>query len=245
MIRALTIGLLAATAASSAVMAADLIVEEPIADVAVAASDWTGPYVGIFGGWATGIGDQDITLDSLGFLDDDGAAIDISGGMLGVTAGVNFQADSVVYGIEGDIAWANISGFTNPDGDPENDGYETSVDWLGTLRGRLGFAADSFLIYGTAGIAAGHVNVINGDVDLGVFDPSTGTAEGDVTSFGYVVGVGAELAVAENISVKAEYNFIDLGETDFTAPTSFGGADEEGSVDVNLHTVKIGLNFSF
>lgn len=244
MIRALTLGLLAAVATTS-VMAADLIVEEPIAEEALAAYDWNGAYVGAFGGWASGSGDQTITLDTLGFMAPDDAAIDISGGLLGVTAGVNVQMDQFVLGVEGDLAWANVTGQTLLGGG--GDLWQTDVNWLGSLRGRLGFAADSVLIYATAGVAAGGVHVTNGDTNDGTtFDPVTGFAEtDDFASFGYVVGAGVELGVTENISLKAEYNYIDLGETDFTAPLTVAAADEEGTVDVNLHTVKVGLNFSF
>lgn len=240
-----TIGLLAATLCmTSSAFAADLIVDEPAAVITAASYDWNGFYAGINGGFGAGNGDQEITFDALGYLDDDFVAVDISGGFIGGTAGFNVQQDNLVFGIEGDLAWANITGFTNPDGDPSNDGYETTIKALGTLRGRVGFASDALLIYGTAGLAAGSVDITNGDLTDNEFTPGRG-ASGNVTAVGYVVGAGVELGVAENLSIKAEYNYINLGSTDFVAPSDEVAADEEGNVTVSAHTVKVGLNYSF
>lgn len=240
-----TIALLAAALAmTTSAFAADLIVDEPAAVVAAASYDWNGFYAGVNGGFASGIGDQEITFDALGYLDDDFVAVDISGGFIGGTAGFNVQQDDLVFGIEGDLAWANISGFTNPDGNPSNDGYETTVNGLATLRGRVGFATDSLLIYGTAGLAAGSVEITNGDLTDNEFTPGRG-ANGHVTAVGYVVGAGVELGVAENLSIKAEYNYINLGSADFVAPSDEAVTDEEGNVSVNLHVLKLGLNYSF
>lgn len=224
--------------------AADLIIDEPSFISPVSAYEWTGFYVGLNGGFAFGNGDQDITVDSLGFLDTDGAAISTRGAFLGGTAGFNYQMDELVFGVEGDLNWADISGYTNPDGDPGNDGYQTSVDWTGTLRGRLGYAVDSFLLYGTAGVAVAGIGIENGDVDANVFDPGTGTASTNLTGVGYVVGAGVEVAVVDNVSVKAEYNYYDFGTMAFTAPDSLGGT-EEGTVTTNFHAVKLGVNYAF
>lgn len=240
MIRALTIGLLVAVATTSA-MAADLIVEQPQAEVAAAAYDWNGAYVGVFGGWASGESTQDIIVNTLPFGIGD-ATFGIDGWLLGAAAGANFQMDQFVLGVEGDIAWSNVTGQNLV----VDDLWQTDVNWLGTLRGRAGFAADSFLFYGTAGLAVGSVHVQNGDTDNGTtFIPGIGYAETDVTAVGYVVGAGVEVAVADNISLKAEYTYTDLGTTDFEAPVTTGGADQEGTVDVNLHSIKVGLNFGF
>lgn len=235
----------AATIALSApAFAADLIIEEPSYIAPVSVYDWSGFYLGAHAGWAFGSGDQDITVDSLGFLDPEFAAIDISGGFVGATAGFNHQMDSIVFGVEGDVAWAGISGYTNTNNDPDDDGFETTVDWLATLRGRVGYAVDSFLLYGTGGLAVAGIGVENGDVDGDVFDPITGTASTSLTGVGFVAGAGVEVAVTENISVKAEYNYYDFGTIDFAAPDSLGGT-EEGTVTTNFHAVKFGINYAF
>jgi outer membrane immunogenic protein len=69
-------------------------------------------------------------------------------------------------------------------------GFEGEIAWLsnstwqGDVSGRLGFVADAALIYAHLGIGA---------------NSSTGA---------YVpVGVGAEFAVADNLSIKAEYAY--------------------------------------
>jgi outer membrane immunogenic protein len=120
-----------------------------------------------------------------------------------------------VLGLEADGAW---SGIEDDDG-----AVDTSIDWLSTVRGRVGFALDNFLIYGTGGAAIGEVTY-----DDGVVDDSD-------TRVGWTAGAGVEAALTDNISIKGEYLYVDLGEEEI------GGVD----VDVNAHTVKGGVNYRF
>ena len=235
----------AALAMTAPAFASDPIFDEPDYFSPVPVSDWTGLYVGIHGGYGWGRGDQDVTFDALGFLDTDGAAINISGGFIGGTVGFNYQVDSFVFGVEGDLALANISGYTNPDGDADNDGYETRLDWLGSVRARAGYALDSFMIYGTVGIAAAGTSVENGDVDGDVFDPLTGTASTSYLGAGWVVGAGVEMAVMDNISVKAEYNYYNFGTQPIVAPTSTAVGDEQAELTSDIHVLMLGVNYSF
>ena len=111
----------------------------------VAQCNWTGFYLGINGGGAWGDSDWD------GFA----VTNRPSGGMVGGTAGYNWQGAGSpwVFGLEGDIAWANI-----------NDSVacgavtcETKINWFGTARGRAGYAFDRFLPYITGGAAFGDI----------------------------------------------------------------------------------------
>lgn len=232
----------AAIVMTSPALAADLIIDEPSFISPLSAYEWSGFYVGLNGGYAWGNGDQDITVDALGFLVPPSAQVGISGGLLTGSLGANYQMDEFVVGVEGELGWANISGMTIQSGD---DGYRTSVDWLGNLRGRLGYAVDSFMVYGTGGVAVAGIGIENGDVDGTAFDPVTGTATTSLTGFGYVVGAGVEVAVMDNVSVKAEYNYYDFGTMAFTAPTSTAVGTEEGTVTTNFHAVKVGVNYAF
>lgn len=221
MIRALTLGLLAAVATTS-VMAADLIVEEPIAEAALAAYDWNGAYVGVQvgGGWATF--DREI-LPVPGFQN----SFDASGWLAGVYAGANFQMDSFVLGIEGDVNWTNISGDDAGTGGSLDTG---TIDALASLRARAGVAFESVLLYATAGIAAGAVTADNDD----------GPESISGTHIGWTAGVGAEVGVTEDIRLRAEYRYYDLGteEYDFVsvAPAQYS---------ITAHTVTAGLSFAF
>jgi outer membrane immunogenic protein len=197
---------LAAGAALLALMpsafAADMPVAQPPVEAFVpeqASFDWTGFYVGVYGGYAWG--DYEY-----GAVDDDA-----DGALAGGTVGYNQQFGNWVLGLEADGGWAGI----------EDDVDDVTLDWTSTVRGRVGFAFDRFMIYGTGGAAMGGLE-------------SNALADDD-TRFGYAVGGGIEAALTDNISAKAEYLYIDLGDDDL------GGTP----VDFDAHTVKGGLNFRF
>ena len=105
--------------------------------VAPAAYNWTGPYIGINGGYGWG-------------------GSDVNGGLVGGTLGYNFQSGPLVYGLEGDLDWTNIKG-SNTCGATT---CETRNDWLATVRGRLGYAmgtTGSIMPYVTGGVAFGNI----------------------------------------------------------------------------------------
>lgn len=208
-----------AAASATTAFAADLIIEEPVAIVDVASTDWTGGYVGV----NAGIASADIDWEAFGGgLTGD---YDASGWLLGVQAGYNWQSDNIVYGIEADAAWADISG---EDDDFAPGAVTRSIDWNASLRGRLGFAVESLLFYGTAGVA-----VANSSAE--VFGE-----EDSATHFGWTAGVGVEALVTEDISLRAEYRFTAYGDQDYDfdlgSPVTTG---------FDTHTVTVGLNFHF
>src|SRR5262249_20182022 len=82
---------------------------------------WSGFYLGVNGGGALGSSTWDSTGD-----------FDLSGGLLGATAGYNWQAGTFVFGFEGDVDWTNIKGHTFAFCAP---GCQTSNSWLATVRG--------------------------------------------------------------------------------------------------------------
>ena len=186
--------------------AADMPVAQQPMDAVVqeASFDWTGFYVGVYGGF--GWGDLDI---------DDGAIeSDVEGGLAGGTVGYNMQSGNFVYGIEADGGWAGIESQDFLPGEDNN------LKWTSTVRGRLGYAFDNFMIYGTGGAAIGGI-----EDDL----------LGDDTRLGWTAGAGVEASLTEHISAKVEYLFMDFGDDDI------GGVP----VDLQVHTVKGGLNYRF
>jgi len=189
--------------------AADLYVPSPEQAITTASSDWTGFYIGASagGGWGRAEHDGD---------PDDRA--DMQGGVIGLQAGYNVQMDSLVLGVESDIAWANIL-----DGDDDHDHFneEGGINGLATLRGRVGYAAGDFLVYGTAGLAL---------ANLETYD------EAQLLT-GWVAGAGVEYKVTEAISLKAEYLYHDFG-TEYVE--GYGG-----DFDITASTAKVGLNFHF
>ncbi|SFZ84813.1 outer membrane immunogenic protein [Devosia enhydra] len=205
--------------------AADLYVpQQPFIPESPAMS-WTGGYVGGHVGYGFGSVDGTITAGGTG-----SAEFDTEGWVAGVQAGYNHDLGGIVIGVEGDIAWADINGSIPNGGSPGT--IYNSIDWLATLRGRVGFAADAFLVYATGGVAfAGGTT----GIDF-VGGPSF---EGNATHTGWVVGLGAEAMVAENVSLKAEYLYHDLGTA------SYDAAPFSADAAITVSTIKIGANFHF
>jgi outer membrane immunogenic protein len=181
--------------------------------------DWSGFYVGVNGGWAWSRSEYDFGgAGSTSFNGD--------GWLAGGTLGANYQVGRTVFGIEGDLAWADIHGSAGCAAGT----CETTNKWLGTVRGRLGYAIDRFMPYITGGAAFGKV-----EADV----PGTGSASD--TRFGWTVGAGAEYALSQNWSVKGEYLYVDLGSF------NCGGACGVTPNDVSFksHVLRAGVNYRF
>jgi outer membrane immunogenic protein len=184
--------------------------------------DWSGFYVGVHGGYGWG----DTSIDYAGFPR---AGADANGWLLGGLVGVNYQVGQSVFGLEADINWSDLTSSTNcvAVGGP----CQVNNSWLGTVRGRLGYAVDRFMPYITGGVAFG-------DVEANV--PGFGRASD--TRVGWTIGVGAEYAFSPNMSWKTEYLFVDLGKFDCGLPCGVGSPT---NVKFDTHIVRTGLNIRF
>jgi outer membrane immunogenic protein len=193
--------------------AADLPTKAP-PPAAVVIPTWAGWYGGIQGGIADQIGafgNQNLSTISDGLGPTEKASR--TGGIFGINAGYNFQSGSYVYGVEGDWSWlgprATTTAPTNCSICVDNDSFD--VQWLATLRGRLGFAADATLFYITGGVAFGNVSnnasfvANNGG---GIRDSITQSA----TRVGWTVGAGIERMLDPHWTVGAEFRYVDLGQ---------------------------------
>ena len=212
------VGLVALTATAAA---ADLGRPAPQpyykAPVMVPAYSWTGFYIGVNGGGGFGRS----TWDSTG-------SFNTSGGLVGGTVGYNYQFGQAVVGLEGDIDWADINGTTN---NACALGCKTSDDWLGTVRGRLGYAADRFMPFVTGGVAFGDVKA-----------STPGFAGASNTQAGWTLGAGLEFALAQNWTAKAEYLYVDLGK--MNCGISCGAAVTD-NVSFTTNLVRAGVNYRF
>jgi outer membrane immunogenic protein len=206
--------------AATAAVAADLPRRMPTKAPAYvpATYNWTGFYLGINGGYGFG----------RSHWSDFATGTDTSGGMVGGTIGYNWQAlgSPWVFGLEGDIDWTDIKGNFVTATCPT--GCQTKNTWLGTARGRVGYAWDRVMPYITGGAAFGDIKA----TQLGVATASD-------TNVGWTAGGGVEGALAGNLTAKLEYLHVDLGSITCTvcAPTTRVGfhADE----------VRAGLNYRF
>ncbi|MCX5519192.1 porin family protein [Kaistia defluvii] len=202
--------------------------------------NWTGFYIGVHGGIGGGnidsqfrYYDPEVPGDGYNFSDN------AFGAFGGVQAGYNWQFNTNwVVGLETDFAASGIEAKHSVD---YSDGYsesnETKVDWFGTIRGRLGYAWDNVLFYGTGGAAYGKVKV-SGSYD----GDGSGSYSDSDTNWGWTAGAGVEYGITKNVTLKAEYLYVDLGSVTADAGDDFGGSFKS---DVAFHTLKAGLNYKF
>ena len=176
--------------------------------------NWTGVYVGINGGGGWGRSDFSGALAGSNFR--------TSGGMVGGTLGYNYQVGQTVFGVETDLDWSNVKGSATC---AVGVVCETRNNWLGTARGRIGYAFDRVMPYVTGGLAYG-----------GVKNTVTGAGDTTSTKAGYALGGGMEAAISGPWTAKVEYLYADLGRT--SAPLGTDARFYE-------HTVRAGLNYRF
>jgi outer membrane immunogenic protein len=143
------------------------------APAAVVAYNWSGFYGGVHGGY--GWGRDNVTIginDPSGvtqFIAANGGfplsySLDRNGYVAGGQFGFNHQISQWLFGIEADISATGLKAsstvFTPTCpvcGGPNTSTVTQNMDWFGTVRGRLGFVAGQWLLYGTGGLAYGHV----------------------------------------------------------------------------------------
>lgn len=146
----------------------------------------------------------------------EGIAGSQASGSLGGYAGYNYQfANQFVLGAEADYnaAFGTYGGF----------GYELSS--FGSLRARLGYAMDRTLIYATGG--------------LGIMDfKNNGGGGNPGVEYGFAIGAGAEYMFTDNISVKAEYLYMNFQDT-------FEDVGAPAGVSTDIHNLRIGAAYHF
>ena len=220
-------------------VAADLPVKAMPRAIPVSYS-WTGCYVGVAGGGAWGrsrhISGDPATL-GVNITND----YDISGGIVGVEYGCNWQTGSWVLGTESDFSWTNLRGsaFDIPPFNTTSISH-TKENWLSTSRVRVGFLpTPQLLLYGTGGVAAASVQALVDGTASGA-----GIISETATRWGWTGGVGAEYAFGNGWSVKADYLYVRLNNRSYFIPPPLGFAIRN-NVPVEEHIVRVGVNYKF
>jgi outer membrane immunogenic protein len=222
--------------------AADLAVKAPVykAPPPAPVYNWTGFYFGANGGYgwspySNQLADPTNTFPFGGLAP--------KGGFGGGQIGANWQwpTTQIVLGIEADIQGGRIGDSSTWTPFPGTSTTSTSeIDSFGTVRGRLGYAFDRLLVYGTGGFAYGHVNnseVFTNGIAYNVSNESTG----------WVAGAGIEWAFAPRWSLKSEYQYIQLGKNDPVSPLSGPFSSFPGTTLHNdaFSTFRVGVNYKF
>lgn len=224
--------ILAASAAvliSGTAMAADAIVYNEPAPVVIANTfSWEGAYAGVNAGYGFGkMKDEDISVKPRGFVG-------------GIQAGYNWQINQLILGVETDIQASSLESEFTISQNPYYQTLGTKIDWFGTTRARLGYTpVDRFMIYATGGVAYGKVKTY-AEANSGLYYYSSASD----TRVGYTVGAGAEYAITNNVTLKTEYLYTDLGKLKLDVSNGEQTLTI-GEAKSAFHTVRVGLNYKF
>ena len=257
-------------AACTGAVAADLspAYKAPVKAIAPVAS-WTGFYIGgnVGYGWDSGSsGVSALSTDAAlapalaAILAAGSYPTSLSPSAKGVIGGgqigYNWQLPSQwLVGLEADLQASGIKGSDSqtrspPFFDMTSTGVTKSIDWFGTVRGRVGFlVTPQWLLYGTGGLAYGQTksSFTTTDLTRGCVPNATLCANGASSSLrtGWTAGAGAEAMLAPNWSVKVEYLYVDLGRRSITIPASTLPVVFSTSTAFREQIVRVGFNYHF
>ena len=212
------------------------------------------------------------SLDALGIIlngSQSNSSGRINGLFGGVAGGYNYQHDRLVMGVEASGGLGNFSKTDNFNVDLSADlggnlidvyFDQTSVydiNWYTSLQGKLGLAHENWLFFLKGGAVIADVSVAS-TLDLLVEDPGGVLGGGPVplavpgnSTFSQVVvgpafGFGAEVMMAENISLSAEYSYVGLPNVTAPAPGGIlGGLLGDTTFTGGNHQIKAGVSYHF
>jgi high affinity Mn2+ porin len=195
---------------------------------AVSGFDWSGAYLGAHMGYGGGRATTTLFDPAASAGTHDFRSINA-----GVQAGYNVVLPSrVLLGVEADITFPGYL-----DSDPVMSfahgagfGVTEKMDYTGSLRARIGYAAPMWMIYATGGFAfegARFVTTV----------PSSPDDKSLRLRTGWVAGAGVEYAIAPLWSARLEYLYREFGTADVALPSGARFASRH-----DFQTLRIGLN---
>ena len=185
--------------------------------------NWSGFYLGLNAGGALG------TITQTASGGGGSASVKEPGFIGGAQVGANYQTGPVVWGFEADYDASTQNGSL-----PALMGSTSQMPWLATLRGRVGWAFDRTLIYGTAGGAAGELRSITAI--------PAGTTNTTVTYGTWTAGAGVEYGITDNLSARVEYLYLDKGHI---ATGVIGPPATQITSRLQDNFMRAGLNYRF
>jgi opacity protein-like surface antigen len=243
------------------------VVPAPVYTLGV--TDWPGFYLGANVGG--GFGNTTISNNATDFTSN--SKLNSSGPVGGVQGGYNWIfAPNWLAGIEADFDGSGIGNRnsaqfrTFPDGSTSTGQVSRSMEWLGTVRGRIGYSLfqPGWLTYVTGGFAYGEVHTrAFGSVTGATFPASTGiigpqnfgfNASKSGVQTGWTVGAGEEIPIAPQFSLVLQYLYTDLGSFSLNLPATspnptvahlISQGKNNISVDNNSNIFRIGINYHF
>lgn len=201
---------------------------------------WQGFYLGASAGWSW---DSINAANNVVILTNNGTVPFSSPGTAGLMGGAqlgyNIQASNFVYGIEADFGGLD-TGASGVFTDPKNSSRVTSVKsgagFYGDVTGRAGLTMGNALLYAKAGFA-----FFTGNVHIS--DSYDGINQDSGMFTGWTIGGGIEYKLTRNLTMKAEYQYFDVDNNNFSCclPSSPGRLDD----NITANTLKVGFNYLF
>jgi outer membrane immunogenic protein len=218
----------------SPALGADLPIYTKAQAAAAPMYDWSGFYVGVFGGGGVGNHNLNNALGPAGFANFT-VNYESKGALGGGEAGYNWQSGNIVFGVEGDAFW---SGFKGDDAAQALGAIDsTKLRWGATLRGRGGIAVDRLMLFFTGGWAYGEF--LHTDTDL---VNGLGIDQFTANRSGLTAGGGIAYAITDSLIGKVEYRYFDFGRYVRAAPLN---GQLPYTVDNTYSVVTLGLDFKF
>jgi outer membrane immunogenic protein len=225
------------SAAGSPVLAADMAVPRAVPPLVI--YNWNGFYLGghIGYGWAS----RDAEI-----FDPTGAPL-VSGStggsslIGGAQIGYNFAlTPQWILGIEADYSGSSMG--STAIGAPAFGQRVANIDSFGTIRARVGYAWDRFLVFGTGGYGWAHEAITRTQQTGTVNAAVPGTVEESAAMVpGWSAGIGFEWGVSPGWALRAEYLHLGLNSQHF--PFSISGQSIQATASVDV--VRGGVNYIF
>jgi outer membrane immunogenic protein len=183
--------------------------------------NWTGFYIGAHGGYAWGTGN-----------------LDLDGGFVGGQIGFNWQPVGTpwMFGLELDSAWADIGKSVTVATAVGALNVSTNANYMGSFRGRIGYAFERTMIYATGGLGWIRNEITVSSTLRGFF---VGASDSKYLTGG-LIGAGIEHAFAPSWTIKGEYIYGFYNSAKYFEPVAGGF-----STDPDVQTVKLGVNYLF
>ena len=207
-------------------------------------NSWTGGYLGLHAGY--GFGNSDWTFNNVGggiWNNVPGDTVDYNadGILAGGQAGYMWQQNNLVLGADVSISAGSINDKITSPFFPASDNLETDIKTIALVQARVGWAQDNWLVYFQGGYAGADTEIKLTTIVPGFVNESNSRWQN-----GWTAGAGFLMNIPniENISVGAEYSYIDLGSSTHTLSAN-GAPSDSISVENKIHSLKLTLNYHF
>ena len=260
--RALLLGIATLALAGIALPASAADLGAPVSKAPIAAPfyNWSGFYIGgnIGAKWGDFNGSETIAPfpagpggvllfgSNNGVLGNNSNTSFVGGGQIGY----NWQFSQWVFGLEGDFDATDVrrtvvccaTVLALPTTFIPGDSLALKNEWQASIRGRLGYAWDRFLIYATGGVAFADVQAAAN------FVPGVLLATNTQTVVGGTVGAGVEFGLWDSWSLGVEYRYTQYDHANFALgflPVVGGTTPVTATSDLTTNEVTARLNYRF